>query len=600
MAGQGKGALRIAIEDFFETYVSEGIGGYLHRKANERRDELIESYDAFLTELGIADAMPKAFRPGSPVPIVAAAVAALPFLLGVMLSAGMSMAAAALAPIGTQVALAVSKTVKSWRPDPSMLTALQRRFPQHEEVWAEVWDELGIPEDMVDLVPQVMIPTIPEGDLLTLWYRDETLRPELEAELSRRGWTDDRVANLIKVREVLPGVQDLILFAVREAFRDDIAEKFELDADFPTDITPFAEQIGLSEFWLEKYWRSHWQLPSVQAGYSMLHRLRPGVVDRPFTQEDLETLLRTADIPRFFRERLIDISFSTFTRVDVRRMYRVGILDQAGVQSAYEDLGYNEVMAGQMTEFTIKLETQAQRDLTRTNITDGYKRQVLTRAQAVDALIAIGYTDADAEYFVSIIDVDQAKADIDDAIDEAEFLYMEGEINDTGVYALLNPLNLPAEQIAKLIMRFEIRRRKKRALPSKGDLEDFYRRDLITAEMLQEGLSKRRFDDDTIGLYMLRLDERVAEQAAREAERAQREQERIEGAEFKTEYQRLKAELDVRIAEARLAIADLKLSKHLVTEPDEIDRIKEDIDIIKVTIADLQLQKANVKLEGVT
>ena len=599
MAGQGKGPVRIAIEDFFETYVSEGIGGYIQRKADEQADKLLESYDLFLTQLKIREEVPEILRPGSPIPAVLGAIAAFPVIGGFFVMVGMAIASAVVAPISGLVGLAVRRHFKDWRGDPAMLLAMQNRFPELSERWEDDWDELGIPTKMLEAVQTVLLPTVPEGDLLTLWYRDENARNEIETELKARGWTEARITNLIKVREIIPGVGDLIRFAVREAFRPDIIEKFGYDQDIPTEIIPWFEKQGLSEEWFNRYWYSHWELPSVQAGYAMMHRLRPETSDNPFVEEDLEDLMRAADIPEFFRSRLKEISFSVFTRVDVRRMFRVGVLDAEGVKSAYMDLGYNETRAEKMTEFTIKLETQKQRDLTRSNIEAGYKRQVIVRDAAKTALIDIGYVEADAEYFLAIIDFDAAKADIDEAIDEAKFLYLEGEIDDTGVYTLLNPLNLPAEQIAKLIVQFELLRRRKRVLPSKGDLEDFYRRDLITVEMLQEGLSKRRFDAESIELYLLRLDQKVAEDASREAERAQREQERIEAAEFKNEYQRRKAELDVMIAQAKLAMADLKLSKHFVEDPARLDQIKLELDELKVIIAELQVAKAEVKFEEV-
>lgn len=595
--GRKEGPLRLAIKDFVETYVSPGIGGYFQRIAEDRRDELLEGYDKFLDVLGIKDAIPEALRPGSPVIALPALAAVIPALLGLFIGFGMQLAGAAIAPIGVTIALAVSKTVKHWRPDPTTLTALQNRFPGMSSIWDEIWDELGVPEDILGELPQILLPTVPEGDLITLWLRHDKDDSVLIPEMKARGWTDERIDVLKEVRQIIPGPQDLIQMAVREAFRDDIAERFKYDDDFPEDVVEWAERQGLSREWVKFYWRAHWDLPGVQAGYQMMHRLRPGTTENPFTLDDLETQLRTADIPSFFRDRLIEISFATFTRVDVRRMYKAGVLNEDQVYEAYLDLGYDKEKARALSDFAILDAGSEDRELTRTLITAGYERGTIPENEALDLLVSIGYTRDRAEFIIAIENADIEKKKVDEELDRVAFLYKEGEVDEPGVYAELGPLGLPSEQVANYIGKWDLQRRKSRALPAKGELEDWYKRDIITIEELELGFQNRRYVDDDIGRYILQLDQRIAEDATKEAERAQKEQERLALSEVVGEYQKEKSTLDLRIAEASLAIADKKLALHDVVDAEEKAQLKEEMDEMRVIIAERRVDKAQIRLE---
>lgn len=595
--GRKEGPLRLAIKDFVETYISPTFGEYVKRIATDRRDELLDEYERFLTSIGIEDIIPDFLRPSSPAPFVVGSVAVLPILIGVLIGFGTTLAGAILAPISQEIASAISKTVKWFRPDPATLVALQSRFPGMNEIWDEIWDELGIDDDWLSVLPQVLVPTVPEGEMLTLYLRGEVSDGELDTEFGARGWTKDRIAKLKSVRQLIPGVQDLIQMAVREAFRDDIAERFKYDEDFPEDVVEWAEKQGLSREWVKFYWRAHWDLPGVQAGYQMMHRLRPGTTENPFTLDDLETQLRTADIPSFFRDRLIEISFATFTRVDVRRMYKAGVLTAEEVFEAYLDLGYNEEKAQALADFAILDAGSEDRELTRTLITAGYERGTIPESEALDLLVSIGYTRDRADFIIAIENADIEKKKVDEELDRVAFLYKEGEIDEPGVYAELGPLGLPSEQVANYIGKWDLQRRKSRALPAKGELEDWYKRDIITIEELELGFQNRRYVDEDIERYTLQLDQRIAEDATKEAERAQKEQERLELSDVVSVYQKEKSTLDLRIAEASLAIADMKLALHDVVDAEQKAQLKEEMDVMRVVIAERRVDKAQIRLD---
>ncbi|GAH63671.1 unnamed protein product, partial [marine sediment metagenome] len=259
---------------------------------------------------------------------------------------------------------------------------------------------------------------------------------------------------------IIPDVSDLIVMAVREAFTPDIVAKYDLHAEFPTQFANHAAKHGLNEEWAKNYWASHWQLPSVQLGYEMMHRLRPGKVDNSFTEEDLKLLLRTQDIAPYWRQFLVDISYSPLTRVDVRRMYRDGVLNLEEVSDSYKDLGYNELNAQRMTDWTVRESRAAEKDLTRAAIIKGYKKKTISQDETRQGLSDIGYDETEVAFWISLADLDIQEQMLDEELERVSFLYIEGELSDTDVYSALGQFNLPSEQMEHLITRWDIQRRK--------------------------------------------------------------------------------------------------------------------------------------------
>jgi len=219
---------------------------------------------------------------------------------------------------------------------------------------------------------------------------------------------------LKKLGRWIPGAQDLIRMAVREAWQDKVATAFGYDEEYPAEFGEWLTKQGGSTEWAKRYWRAHWDLPSPLMGYDMLHR---GVIDR----DTLETLLRVADYPRFWRDAMIAISYQPLTRVDVRRMYGLGVLDRAGVKNAYLQLGYDDTNAERMAEFTVRYEDlhgeskpEKYRELTQAQVIKAYSRGLFTRQEAVDSLKTLRYTDEDIEFFLNMADFDKAIAKVPD------------------------------------------------------------------------------------------------------------------------------------------------------------------------------------------
>jgi hypothetical protein len=244
------------------------------------------------------------------------------------------------------------------------------------------------------------------GDMLQAVYRRELSYDELRAIAKKQGMNDEDITTLIASSKPIPGPTDLVRMAVREAFTDSIAAKYGYDADYPPDFTKNMALWGFSPEWAKYYWRAKWELPSPGMGYDMLHR---GIIDAG----TLDELLRVLDYPQYWREKLTRLSYNPLTRVDVRRMYKMGVLDRTVVKKTYQDLGYDAANAELLTRFTeVTYAPDAEdplkdkKDMSTTLITACYKKGVVTRSQAAVLLAALHYVPTELEFILALADAE--------------------------------------------------------------------------------------------------------------------------------------------------------------------------------------------------
>ncbi|MEN4013990.1 MAG: hypothetical protein ROW48_18315 [Bellilinea sp.] len=256
------------------------------------------------------------------------------------------------------------------------------------------------------------------------WIQEAYLRGEISEDqhdfyLRSHGFSDEDIGIFKLLYFRLPPVADLIRMAVRDVFTPEIRERFGQDEDYPLDFDRLAVKIGLDKEWAKAYWAAHWDLPSPMMGYEMLHR---GIID----EDTLNLLLRALDIMPFWRDKLIQISYNPLTRVDVRRMYQLGVLTEDEVYRSYLDIGYNPTNARRLTEFTKRYsapedesELSEFRRLARSTYSAAYKRRVISRDEYLKMLSDMGYVPDDAELLATLDDTAMAAAS--DLFDEDDF-----------------------------------------------------------------------------------------------------------------------------------------------------------------------------------
>lgn len=333
-------------------------------------------------------------------------------------------------------------------------------------------------------------------DLIQYHLRQDNELEGLADDLARIGVHPAYAGVYETLAYPIPPTADLITMAVREAFSPAVAERFGQYEDFPPDFAIYARQKGLTEEWAKRYWAAHWNLPSPQQGFAMLHR---GVID----DSELKMLLRAQDVMPFWRDRLIEIAYKPLSRVDVRRMYKEGVLDESAVFSAYLDQGYSEDNSESLTEFTIKQTLSSIAKFTSTHVMGAFTSGIIQRPEASSLLAELGISSADRGI---ILDWNEHKRDWDyteDRIAAIGNLFRRNEYNEADAQRELNKLNLPSDQVTVLMDRWwHEEKEKSRPTWTKAETLKFIKTEAITQERGIAELKRIGYDDEHIDVYL--------------------------------------------------------------------------------------------------
>lgn len=414
----------------------------------------------------------------------------IPFIMALIgiLSSGMQDA------LSPALSNQLNALVRLKMPDYFTAVTLHRRGIIDRETMLAITRRNGIKDFIIDDLLELSQVLITEGDLLNAYWRGDVTEGTVNDQLRRRGYDDQYIALWKQLSERIPGPGELISIAVREGFDDQVARQFGYDEAYPAEAAAAAEKGGMPDEWFRRLWRAHWRLPSITQGFDMFHR---GIM----SQQELELLMRAADIPSFWRNKLIQLSYNVVTRVDVRRMYRLGVLTAQEVYDRYLAQGYTPDDAEKMTEWTVAEYAEEERELTKTDILRMYRDSVLNEQETTAYLEALGYIPASIGLLLAREDL-QKEADY-----EAEILknikagFMANIYDETDVRAELGKLDPPAGFVDDRIEVWGLEKRRRLTRPTVTQLRDMWLAEVITDRDLENELEGRGYSAIYIDWY---------------------------------------------------------------------------------------------------
>jgi hypothetical protein len=594
----GKGPLRIAIEDFLEFGpLGKVIKGGIKSWLEEREQELIVANRELLSMLLSDPNMPPEIRAVLERNFSGSHQVSAAAIIMTIIGAVLGLVMGAMGPVARSGEYIIDKKMQTARMQPSEAFMAGWRSPQHEQRILGGLRELGWSVDDILAWQELLKPRVAESDLLRLYHRYPTFRGSVRDELRKRGWEDENIELLVKASQQTPGLQDLVTMAVREVFDPGQRAALGLDAEFPEAFGIRAELIGVDPEFARDYWAAHWQLPSLQMGFDMLHRLRPGRFGNPVTLDTIDALIKAHDISPVWRDRLRAISYTPLTRVDIRRVYAMGGMSKTDVYEAYLDLGYEPVNAQRLSDFATLESGTSGKDLTRSAIQSAYGKGMITYEIALEELIDLGYDSSEAAFWLSYEDYTRQEKLEKLQLDVIEDKFIEGEIDIVSAQAQLTELHLSGAYVETLLEEWRIKKEKAVKYPTKAELEDLYENHIIDYDTMLGYMLKRGYQPQVAQWLVVLIDIRVQQKAQTELERAQKEADRLAEKADTTDYQLERSRLDANIADWNAYIAELKLALHSVDTTEQEGLVKEEIDRTKLIIANLGIEKANLKTQ---
>lgn len=401
---------------------------------------------------------------------------------------------------------AVRDTLSFYRPNILSIAGAVNAYIQNQITEAQFWkfaERNGVPE--VDA--RIMVDTA--GEPLAAGQFFDLLNRGLISEAdAKQGILESRLKPkytdlLLKLRYNLLGASDYIRFAVREVYDPPRRAALQLDEDWEGTVGPLLTEklrkIGYSEEDAKDSWAAHWELPSPTQVYEMLHR---GLINK----DDVKDYLRAADYSPVWRDKLLAISYSPLTRVDVRRAYKLGVVTLDQVKQTYKDIGYDDHNAQILTDFTkqdANTERVQERELlvapVKAQALALYKSRRISEGQLRQTLANLKYPNETVDRFIADIEFVRESDHRDDIANAVKLSYVKALRSREDTITLLTNHGWSLEGITQLMEAWDILREATELQPHQSAQRDLTKGELLAA--LSDGL----WSEDQVRESMLKL-----------------------------------------------------------------------------------------------
>jgi len=375
---------------------------------------------------------------------------------------------------------------------PPAQTIIQSAFiaPEKTQEIRKILRQQGLSDEHIDLMFIAAYRLYDVDTIRNLYLRGKMTEEKMKERMQELGFTEERIEEIKQTWEIIPGPQDLLTMVAHEAFEEDMQERYGLKEEFPGEQSPYLAAHGLTRYWQERYWISHWVHPSPGQIMEMLHRQVMKPDGQPFSMEDVYEYFRLIEIPPYWRDMLRDISYIPYTRVDTRRMHELGVLSDEELLKAYMDQGYDREHAEKMAEFTKRYNSDERAKLTKAQIIKAYRESMLSRDEAKELLKSIKLSEDIAEWNLLYADFEEQLEIQQLYVDAAKERYVDNLWDEPTTRAALMKLNLPGARIDALLEKWSTIRIADRKLPSKTDLDKFLRNGIIDKDTYRNEMYK--------------------------------------------------------------------------------------------------------------
>ena len=400
------------------------------------------------------------------------------------------------------------RQMRNYEPENIDINSVMRAVftaPEKIDQAKKILEEAGFPDDQIELLFISMYRMYDENITGQLYLRGHLDEAKMFERMRQLGYTDDRIKEISKLWEVIPSVQDIVRYIAKEAFEPDKIEMFGLMEEYPPEAEFWAAKQGVGKKWVEAEWVAHWRDLGIEFMLEAFHRHIVG-------WDLVKNYMSLIEIPPRLQTIVRDTAFRVYTRVDVRRMHDIGVLNDAELVTAYEDQGYDTDKAIKMAQFTIRYNAEHQKDLTKSEVLKGYAEHIIVKADAKDMLVGMDYDDDEAEYLLSFEDYKENKKLEDLSLKNIAMRFQQNLITESESRDRLGVLNLSGQRIDLLIEKWRITRTDDIKPASKADSDKFFINDLITSDDYRDRLKKLGYLKKDIDLYVKLIESKETEE----------------------------------------------------------------------------------------
>jgi len=170
---------------------------------------------------------------------------------------------------------------------------------------------------------------------LALLRRGVITEDDVRLYMNYQQYGDYQTNQMLTLKEVIPPIQDLIRFAIREAYGEHDPEK-----QYPA-MVEIAGKMGLTPEAAEWYWYAHWERIPINLMFANYHR---GLWDKTKLErmlkivdihpDDRQDIMNVAFVPPSIRELGYGYDVGAYTLEDIKRYRRFGGLSPEDAEKA--------------------------------------------------------------------------------------------------------------------------------------------------------------------------------------------------------------------------------------------------------------------------
>lgn len=382
--------------------------------------------------------------------------------------------------------------------DPNIILALRIKGKISEDLCYKSMRYYGYDKSQVDYQIEASKRILDITEYYELFRRGEMEYAEFKDYVAKCSFDEEEIPNLAKITKYYPTVGDLIRFAVREVFTPETIQKFGMMEDLPPAFVEAARKAGLSQEWAQAFWGAHWDLPSVNQGYALLHR---GEINN----SELDLLMKSLDIMPYWRDKLKKLSYNVLTRVDARRMRGMGVIDDTKLEKVYLAQGYTPEDAQALVEFTKGLELDEYTGISRSNVVNAYVDGLLDDDKLHEFLRGLGLSETATTFWYNQAIYEKTLKDIKIRTTELKEAFLEGTNSIDDIRIMLVEDGINQTYIEKVLADFKRAKITAHKNPSFEVLERWLGKGYIDEYRFIAGMRKLGYDDETIKIYLTEI-----------------------------------------------------------------------------------------------
>jgi hypothetical protein len=242
----------------------------------------------------------------------------------------------------------------------------------------------GFKKEYADLYREAARYHFRPEEAIRMWWRGLIDEAYADKELMWAGMRENQIQIYKQFMEYIPPISDLIRFAVREAYPVEGPEAQK------QELIKWGKAQGLNEYWVERYWIAHWELPAFSQireafwrkiiseqefrSYIVMHDYRPD----PWpghSKSDLDVMF--------------ELSFELPGRIDTRWMYEWGIINKDQAVELLKMSGLHPDWAPKVADAYLKNQIRDEFNRIKSELIDmyaeGFKKEEDIRRLMADA-----------------------------------------------------------------------------------------------------------------------------------------------------------------------------------------------------------------------